>query len=125
MKTLVKFIERLLGRGPGQPAASPLFCVLLAETIVVGLFVGLCVGTQILVSGDLTGRWWALLILAYLGGMFASIYHVRRRRELLEERALFGDELFFSLYPRELRRELRRLKSEERRRLREGARQGR
>lgn len=103
--------ERIMGRPAYKKGSSTVSVVLLA----IGLGLSFTAVTSVLffliASSDLLPRWLYVvlevlyfLVLAIVGG---CLY---RRIDLRRERAQLGDEVFFEMYPREWKREIKRRK---------------
>ena len=95
-------------RGFGQFAIGflPVFSALLLTFLSLALLCGalLIMGN----AGKLGLAFWPLL-LAYLGLLAAAVAILHWRREMRDFRAMIGDEDVFRLYPREAKREQRRM----------------
>ncbi|MBO4419233.1 MAG: hypothetical protein J5789_05370 [Oscillospiraceae bacterium] len=77
----------------------------------LGLVMSLCSAPLyfLLAYADVLRGWlFTLLLVLYIGLIAAGGMFLLRRRSLRHERNQLGDEVFFEMYPREWRRELRR-----------------
>lgn len=83
-------------------------CVL--ETMgIAGVAVSAFIVVMLIIfSSRYIGGWWIALMTAFMAAFVAAEYYLIRRKILIEQRAVMGDEVFFEQYPREYRREMRR-----------------
>ena len=66
----------------------------------------------IFAHANVFGYWWFVLVLLYML-LFLSIYaFLIKPRDMARLRYMLGDEAFFELFPKELKREIRRLSRE-------------
>ncbi len=76
--------------------------------VLAALILSLLIAVQIILNANVLKAFTIPLLFLYLGALVAVIYLLKRRRDLIDEHAALGDEMFYELYPAEKRREERR-----------------
>ena len=69
-------------------------------------------------SADKLGYWWIILLILYISIIIAVTGIILYFKNIKALRVILGDELFFKQFPREKKRYIRKLRREEKRKLR-------